>query len=1409
MLGEIIKSTEALRYHAKSAEIAGQNLAHVNDESYARQRVLAKDGPMYKGQGGLSTSALSGNGLDHARNELLDKRVFSEFGDSASLEAQIQILKLLQASLGESINRSGIDGGLDLEHDSNLAEGGLARALDDLFNAFQELSSSPDEANAKQQIFQKIQTLTKRFNDAGNAIDEIETDIANTVESAVSSVNRLLDKVYEVNLQIKRFELLGQGKAVTYRDNRQRLLEDLSKLINFRTEAEISENGGRETGFINLYVDDTSGGRIELLSSANGVSNISKDFGNILELENQSGQNSKIRAKVSNNGSLGHIEVLDGGSQYDDIDGPILVSFTPSNNVKSVEEGKAVSDHKKGDVFRQDGLLYQALSDTLEGTDLNNESFMQISDLPVNGKVFPETLRRYSDLENFDKGELVFYQGKLFQAANAFGPTNALKVEADSPSIIAHDIVKGEVVEFNGNFFQAKTNLRSGTSVQGLDAQAFEVGEDVGGVLLALGNVPPSRVDDLNYVIQTISNDGVDRWFLGKSYQQGDIVKFEDKFFEVTQDIYRETEINELAALLQNDSEYAIGDEFGSFKSIASPSPNFLEENGSIYLSSNKKEFTISGLTGSIQNKQVNVNLGDSPFEFSLTVEGEEYEVSQTKPGSFIEQINGLRNSNGKQILTALSTEGSDIVVIKGKPGLSGDFELTNGQNNTAVVTTERGYLSDKFLFTIREVGTSFEADGETPVSVDLELDYFGSKSETNQALVDTINKNQDLSKIVRAEIKNGNVVITSLKNVDASYDIELLQGVSDDHSVELFPSSDPLKVDQITPPAVDTQQILSVNGFQGAASDADADSYDITINDITITVPSDGNEQTTVEAIVDAINSEPSFSDSVTASAKVNEDQSWELLITSKNKNVPDAVEINFNNSVADIASLNASSVTITAKGSNEIIQVVTYKATSIDFKRSVDTAEMTEEIIRFKQNEIYYQADDSSPSGFSHFVVTAPVDVSIDEMAEFDPTSEPWKKNFQSFNAKLLDPADPSTIIRKSYPIGHNLRNGNLVEVNVGLGEAVIKGGQVVGFNILNGGNGLPLTDSIFVEDKEVLLDSGSIKGYQNARSDYVETYRTQLNNLVSSFVEEINGVYNPEDQPGSYLFGFEAVLTRPVTGRNLLMEEEYGLSGREGDAYITLYRDEVDMTLPFAHSEEFSIVNTTPIYSEDFRGVSTVNLFRGGDVAETTFRADDAGDLFSFYGSAARMNYVTMENDLSYPGADLSPGTDDDGRSLMLAYEAIPFRIEGLEDGAKLPIIGDNFIFSALPSNPWNLASSLRIDNRLTSDSLLAGSSDFSGSNERAQAIAELGDGTFIQKVAILNAELGTGLGDLNDNLDHQKSIETLLLDQRRAVSSVSIDEEVADLMRFQRSFQASSRVLTTLDKMLEIIVMGLVR
>jgi len=1706
MLGEIIKSTEALRYHAKTAEIAGQNLAHVNDESYARQRVLSRDGLMSKGQGALNVGSLQAGGLEHARNELLDKRVFAEFSESANLETQKEILSLLQAALGESIDRQSVSGGLDNDYESNLAAGGLARALDDLFNAFQELSASPDEATAKEEIVNKIKTLTKRFNDAGSAIDEIDADISSSVEKSVGSVNRLLEQIYEVNLQVKRFELLGQGQAVTYRDQRQKLLEDLSKLINFKIEPEVDADSSKETGFWNITTLDHQNKVVDLVSSTQGVAPLSKDFGKLITLDNPAGANAQVQAKISSDGSLGHIEVLDGGSQYDDTDGPILFAITPptANTLDEDDSGLAAHSHQKGEVFSQGGKLYQALSDSLAGVELaDQDQFLEITNIPANGAVFPESLRKFSDLENFDKGDQVYYEGKLYQATDSVGPLTDLLVNDSNQ--LSNKLFKGEVVQYNDQFYQVLENLESGSEVNTLKLTELAIGEELDG-LLSLGSEPPKVISDLAYVPSTIDSSRPDRWFLTKSYQAGDIVKYEDKYLEFTQDVFRGTELDELSRAMQalsydqtksysegdfielggsyykltgdvtafadeetvaNNLSEIIGGEVlpfdGSVKIIEDPNWQFVESNGSFKISEAFREYQLSGLSGSEQPKQIKVSGLDGDitdvFDFDVFLNGEKvifddnltegdpsFSISGFSAGDFSESLKSKLmeiDVAGQAISGTSATEHAfDVLVdaatgdllVTGVPGL-GDFQLVaTPQNNipeqdgdvaaAVEITDERPYLADNYnlvfssdtfdpinisvpftgdasktaeaiakaissdetlnqsisvlvtgadlTFRAKEQGFDFtvqlaELDGlqdlhnqennQTKLATIPEFQPTSSTNQTadvgvarevslenlpntatefsfygeNNLLIDTvdfqpidgqdsvgtlaalISNNQNLNGIIKATPKNNTLVISGLDGgsdfTNVSWDdngntitglvvtdgikatnqidqISNLEGLEQSRSeilsflpAQMDENASTFEVvvnDQIIPlelPAsvdpLDAGRFESLlNSFQSINQDgtitedglsspnpafsvtfdevnfsyiiegtqntgdftigADAnpgiestvikeylsDNFLVSISDENgaeignVTISSVTDPKKNAEAIIEAINANVEISQRVVASLSddeqgvilegVDSTVSFSSAVSVEDKLNPFTVTQIENLEASQTASLQASGAQIRRieKSGLDSIGLVTDTAQFLDFKKQEDP-------MIFRQNDLFYfNGDDGEPV---HFIVTAPTG-EIDP-TEFDPLDAKWEDNFRIFKPKLVSEDDPSVIFRKAFPVGHNLDNGSLVELNIGLAEAVVKKGEITGFNILNKGNGLPSTDAVFVNGRELIIDSGAIKGYQDARSTHLETFRVELNNLVSNFVEEINSIYNPDDQPGGFVFGFDAILTRPVSGHNLLMEEEYDYYGREGDASITLYRDEVDMTLPSADSEDFTIVNTTPIFPEEFSGNTL--FFRGGDLAETTFRADDAGDFISFYASASKMQNVTMENDVAYPGADLIAGTEDDGRSLMMAYETIPFRIEGLEEGAKLPIIGDNFSFSALPSNPWNLATSLKVDQRFNSDSFLSGSADESGSNKIALAIAEMGNGSYIEKVALINANMGNTISDLNDNIDHQKSIETLLLDQRRAVSSVSIDEEVADLMRFQRSFQASSRVLSTLDKMLEIVVMGLVR
>ena len=72
------------------------------------------------------------------------------------------------------------------------------------------------------------------------------------------------------------------------------------------------------------------------------------------------------------------------------------------------------------------------------------------------------------------------------------------------------------------------------------------------------------------------------------------------------------------------------------------------------------------------------------------------------------------------------------------------------------------------------------------------------------------------------------------------------------------------------------------------------------------------------------------------------------------------------------------------------------------------------------------------------------------------------------------------------------------------------------------------------------------------------------------------------------------------------------------------------------------------------------------------------------------------------------------------------------------------------------------------------------------------------------ADLVAQLGQSIRSSRSDLEDQQAMEALMINQRESISGVSLDEEMTQLVKYQRAFQASARLVSIVDDMLSTIV-----
>lgn len=171
---------------------------------------------------------------------------------------------------------------------------------------------------------------------------------------------------------------------------------------------------------------------------------------------------------------------------------------------------------------------------------------------------------------------------------------------------------------------------------------------------------------------------------------------------------------------------------------------------------------------------------------------------------------------------------------------------------------------------------------------------------------------------------------------------------------------------------------------------------------------------------------------------------------------------------------------------------------------------------------------------------------------------------------------------------------------------------------------------------------------------------------------------------------------------------------------------------------------------------------------------------------------------------------------------AYAAGPatsayFLTQGLQvtlNGA--PAANDKFIVNPAADASYNMAVHSNITN--DSNKVAAGLTTNQGDGDNAlimaqtqdwmtmnrSSLAASGTATFAQYYNSLVGQAGVDAKDANSALNQQEAISMQIENRREQVGGVALDEEMVNLIKFQHAYQASARLVTVVDTMLQTLL-----
>jgi len=315
----------------------------------------------------------------------------------------------------------------------------------------------------------------------------------------------------------------------------------------------------------------------------------------------------------------------------------------------------------------------------------------------------------------------------------------------------------------------------------------------------------------------------------------------------------------------------------------------------------------------------------------------------------------------------------------------------------------------------------------------------------------------------------------------------------------------------------------------------------------------------------------------------------------------------------------------------------------------------------------------------------------------------------------------------------------------------------------------------------DNERRITSGSLAGYFNCRDSNVGEYEEKLNAFAESLVWEVNRQHSQGagEQKFSSVLGTYSTLNQSEPLANAGSGLEFGDKLESGNLMFYVYDSNGDLS------------SSGPL---DFdTGTAGIQNFDPAAHSLEDVRAafDNVGDI-----NAGIVN----------------------GRLQLEAVGGHEFAF-GSDTSGLLAGLGLNTYFEGTNATDLAINSQVRHNVAFINAGHINGENESnSGDNTIARAIADLQE----KKVSISTISEGTTNQTLQEyydslvgkvgadksmaefNYEYNKSLAEDLNSRQQEVSGVNMDEEMTSLIKFQQSYQAAAKLITTADRMIQTLL-----